>query len=288
MMPKTKAIKIERSWLGAPDGAWNPTATLFVASVGGFGLGAAAMLAGVLPALPGVLWQAVCIYVSFSVLHEGMHGTAHRSKAVGHAMARVCGLLLMAPLPLFRGVHHEHHGHANDPDRDPDLIVAAGPSWLRPLAMTLTLPAYRWHFYRKRLWRDEAGLREAVASDVAIAAFLVWAFLSGPASWVLLLWIAPLGVAALWLTFAFDYLPHYPHSQQGRYYDTRIYPGRIANVLLLGQNYHLIHHLWTTIPWYRYQQVFASIEPELRARECAIGWGSLAVAPQSPLPAEAC
>lgn len=94
------------------------------------------------------------------------------------------------------------------------------------------------------------------------------------------MWIAPLGLAALWLAFAFDYLPHYPHMEQGRYYDTRIYPGRVANLLLLGQNYHLIHHLWTTIPWYRYQQVFDEIEPALRERHCAIGWQSEAIAPK--------
>lgn len=281
---KAKPIQIDRRWIGAPQGAWNPTVTLFVLAVCGYGAGAAGMLAGILPALPGVLWLAVCLYLSFTVLHDAMHGTAHRSKAVGHAMGRVCGLALLAPLPLFRGVHHAHHGHTNDPARDPDLVVAAGPGWLRPLALALALPAYRWHFYRQRLWRDAAGLREAVVSDLALACFLVWTFVWGPAgwgSWVLLLWIAPLLIAAVWLAFAFDYLPHYPHSQQGRYHDTRVYPGRIANVLLLGQNYHLIHHLWTTIPWYRYQQVFEAIEPELRERECAIGWGSRAVAPDA-------
>jgi len=41
---------------------------------------------------------------------------------------------------------------------------------------------------------------------------------------------------------------------------------------LLGQNYHLIHHLWTTIPWYRYQRVFRAIRPELEARGSRIGW----------------
>jgi len=276
-----KAIKIDRRWIGAPDRAWNPTLSLFVLALSGYGLGAAAMLGGLLPALPGVLWLSVCLYLSFTVLHDAMHGTAHRSKAVGNALGRLCGLLLMAPLPLFRGVHHAHHGHTNDPDRDPDLIVAAGPAWLRPLALAATLPTYRWHFYHGRLWRDRAGLREAVVSDIAIGAFLVWGFVWGPAEWILLLWIAPIAIAAVWLAFAFDYLPHHPHSQQGRYYDTRIYPGRLANALLLGQNYHLIHHLWTTIPWYRYQAVFASIEPELRERDCAIGWGSRAVAPEA-------
>ena len=273
------AIKIDRRWIGASKRAWNPTVSLFALAVGGFALGTAGLVTGLVPTLVGVLWNAVCLYLSFTVLHDAMHGTAHRSKAIGNAMGRVCGFGLLVPLPIFRGVHHEHHGHTNDPDRDPDLIVAAGPSWLRPLALGLTIPGYRWHFYRRRLWRDDAAFREAVACDLALVVLLFCALTWGPTSAILTVWIAPLAIAALWLAFAFDYLPHYPHGEQGRYYDTRVFPGRVANVLLLGQNYHLIHHLWTTIPWYRYQQVFDEIEPALRERHCAIGWQSEAVAP---------
>ncbi len=36
-------------------------------------------------------------------------------------------------------------------------------------------------------------------------------------------------------------------------------------MVLLGQNYHLIHHAWVTIPWFRYRRVFASVEEELVA-----------------------
>ena len=279
-MSRVKAIKIDRKWVGVPDTAWNPTTSLFVIAVVGWMFGTAGMLAGFLPIPIGILSNAICLYLSFTVLHDAVHGTAHRVSAIGNAMGRICGFALLAPLPIFRGVHHEHHGHTNDPERDPDLVVASGPSWLRPLSMAMTLPAYRWHFYRRSLWRDRESFREAVASDAALAAFLILGLGFGPTEWILIVWIAPVGLAALWLAFAFDYLPHYPHGEQGRYYDTRIYPGRVANLLLLGQNYHLIHHLWTTIPWYRYQQVFDEIEPELRERQCAIGWQSEAIAPK--------
>ena len=62
---------------------------------------------------------------------------------------------------------------------------------------------------------------------------------------------------------------------------TRARMTQIANLLLLGQNYHLIHHLWTTIPWYRYQDVYRELEPELRARGCPIGWTTPAAAPDA-------
>jgi beta-carotene hydroxylase len=280
---KPTAIKIDRKWIGAPDAAWNPTISLFVVVVAGYVLGVAGLIAGSVPVLLGVIWLAICLYIGFTVMHDAMHGTAHRSKKVGNTMGRICGLSLMVPLPLFHAVHHAHHGHTNDPERDPDILVAAGPAWLRPVMLLAVVPVYRWHFYHSKLWRNQESLREAIVTDIAILGFLVWAFASGFGSWVVVLWLAPAILAAMWLAFAFDYLPHHPHSEQGRYFDTRIYPGRIANILLLGQNYHLIHHLWTTIPWYRYQEVYASIEPELRERECAIGWTSRAVRPPSAI-----
>lgn len=278
---KLKPIKIDRQWIGAPETHSNPTVMLFVIAVGGYGLGVTGLATGQLPVIAGVPWLAICLYIGFSVMHEAMHGIAHRSKSVGNVMGRVCALMLMLSMPLFQGVHHAHHGHTNDPERDPDLIVAWGPAWLRPITLLAVVPTYHWHFYRSRLWRDRAALREAVATDVALLIFLGMSVASGVGSWLVTLWIAPLILTSLWLSFAFDYLPHYPHSTQGRYFDTRVYPGRIANVLFLGQNYHLIHHLWTTIPWYRYQAVYASIEPELHERGCAIGWTSRAENPES-------
>ena len=47
---------------------------------------------------------------------------------------------------------------------------------------------------------------------------------------------------------------------------------RVLDAVLLGQNYHLIHHLWTTIPWYRYSRAFAEVEDDLVRRGAPIGW----------------
>ena len=83
-------------------------------------------------------------------------------------------------------------------------------------------------------------------------------------------------LAILFLALTFDFVAalgvHYD-SRAMRFLDTRIYPSRFLNAVLLGQNYHLIHHLWTTIPWYRpYQRVFRAIRPELEARGSRVGW----------------
>ena len=75
------------------------------------------------------------------------------------------------------------------------------------------------------------------------------------------------------LAYAFDKVPHQPYDNQQRFFDTRAYPSRVLNLLLLGQNYHLVHHAWVTIVWYRYQRVFAGARPELEALGARIDWG---------------
>ena len=131
---------------------------------------------------------------------------------------------------------------------------------------------YRRHYYGRRLWRSRGEVYEALAVEFLLVVALVAAAATGNLLALAVLWFVPSLVAVLFLALAFDYLPHYPYDSRERYRDTRIYPGMLGFILLLGQNYHLIHHLWTTVPWFRYPQVFNAIRPELEARGARIGW----------------
>ena len=267
-------IPVRRAWLGAPasDFAGNPTAWLFAAVVALLGLGTWSWFTGRLGAAAVIPLHAVAIYLGFTVLHEGMHGVAHRRRWVNETLARLAGIPLTVSLPLFRGVHHEHHSHTNDPARDPDLVVARRPRALLVLWCTGVLWEYRLKFYGHRLWRSRADLAEALAMDLAPVVVLFVAIAGGWWWSLVVLWFAPAWLAVTFLAFAFDFLPHHPYDSRERYFDTRVTPGFLPNVLLLGQNHHLIHHLWTTIPWYRYRAVFAEIRGDLVARGCRVGW----------------
>ena len=35
------------------------------------------------------------------------------------------------------------------------------------------------------------------------------------------------------------------------------------NLLIMGQNYHLVHHLWPSIPWFQYQAAYRATKPLL-------------------------
>jgi beta-carotene hydroxylase len=270
---KAPRIKVQREWVGAPVGTLgNPTFWLFVATLTGFCLVTATHIAGGLPIAATVVLNAVAIYVGFTVMHESMHGIAHANRTVNRWLGRVSGLLLTLPMPLFRAVHYEHHAHTNDAERDPDLFLAKSPWWLLPLWTLGVLVEYRRHFYGRRLWRRKADLYAALLNDAALVCVLAAAAVTGHLGTLLVVWLGPAMLAIVFLAMTFDYLPHYPYDSAERYHDTRIYPGKVANAILLGQNYHLVHHLWTTIPWYRYQRVFAAIRPDLEQRGARIGW----------------
>lgn len=266
-------ITLDRAWIGAPAGTLaNPTVWLFVLALGLLALGTWHWAAGAWPAAAVIPLHTLALYLVFTPLHESMHGVAHRRDAVNDGIGRVAGALLTIPLPLFRAVHFEHHSHTNDPARDPDHVVARAPRWLLPLWCVAVVAEYRRHFYGRRLWRNAADLRRAAAYDLGLATLLASAFAFGFGRALLVLWIAPALLAVLVLGLFFDFVPHYPYDTRARYYDTRIYGGALLDAALLGQNRHLIHHLWTTIPWFRYRRVFATIRAELMAHGCRIGW----------------
>ena len=35
------------------------------------------------------------------------------------------------------------------------------------------------------------------------------------------------------------------------------------NWLIMGQNYHLVHHLWPSIPWFHYKPAYEAVKPLL-------------------------
>jgi beta-carotene hydroxylase len=270
---KLERIRVRREWVGAsPKTLTNPTAWLFVATVLLLGVTSIAYLAGTLPFLLAILFNAIAIYMSFSVMHEAMHGIADSNRTINLWLGRAMGVLLMVSYPMFRAIHLEHHSHTNDPARDPDHYLSEYPMWMVPLSAFAIGGHYRREYYGRKLWKNRAELVEALLLEVVVFAAIAVAAATGHLATIVVLWLVPAVLASAFLALAFDYLPHYPYDSRERYHDTRIYPGRLGFVVLIGQNYHLIHHLWTTVPWYRYPRVYREILPELELRGVRIGW----------------
>lgn len=218
--------------------------------------------------------QSLFAYLGFTTLHEASHGNIagrHRSlKSLESLLGWLSGLPLIAPYPAFRKLHLEHHRHTNDEHLDPDFWVAGSSRWAILWRCATMLPHYYWRIL-------VAAVRSPSARDAAtLTALLVYAAaavalsLAGHLTWVLAAWIGPALIAATLLAFAFDWLPHQPHDQRDRYRNSRIllFPG--LGVLLTNQNFHLVHHLYPRIPFYRYGTFFHEVRLSLAAKGAPI------------------
>lgn len=216
-------------------------------------------------------------YASFTVMHEASHGNVagrdRRAARIEQLLGWTSGFVLFAPYPVFRMLHLRHHSHTNDPHEDPDYWVASS-SFLGVVARCWTImPRQYADFLFGSLGRTNAG-RKVWGSGMIGITFIVTLmavlFSIGLGREALLLWFVPAWIATGFLAFAFDWLPHHPHTVRERFKDTRVvlFPG--AELLLLWQNYHLVHHLYPRIPFYRYGKVFGEIRPYLESKGAPI------------------
>ena len=269
-----RTIRPSAGHRGAPsNAAWkNPTIWLFVAFVI-TGAASLSYLWGAVPAWAAITLGVFSRYLGFTVLHDSTHRATHRSRVVNELLGWPTGLALTLTLPTFRSCHTKHHAYTNQPDIDPDYDVGRSPDWLRPLWLISPLWTYRARYFGNgwaKTGRDRAT--QAIV-DLTIIGTVIVAVATGHLVDLLVVVIVPLLVSLALLTLLFDLIPHMPYDSTERFYDTRALPSRALNIVFLGQNYHLVHHLWNSVPWYKYERVFDETRDDLEAIGARVDWG---------------
>lgn len=179
---------------------------------------------------------------------------------------------MLVPFPLFKRLHDRHHAFTNDPDQDPDHF-SFGHKWYQVLLNCFYIPIqYHWLTFTKLKHVDNirATYPTTIVYFSLVVGALSWIIVSGYIKELIFLLVIPNAVAILVLALFFDYIPHHPHKSIDRYHDSRIYPSRVLNLILLGQNYHLVHHMYPRVPWYKYKEVYEKILPDLEANNAPI------------------
>ena len=111
--------------------------------------------------------------------------------------------------------------------------------------------------------RTRAQRRGDLAALVVVLGIYFAAWWFGVLLDLLLLWFVPVVIAKVVMDWYINYLPHVG-LPPGRYAGTRILDVGWFTPLVLGHNYHAIHHLWPNLPWYRYRAVFRERLASLR------------------------
>jgi beta-carotene hydroxylase len=213
--------------------------------------------------------NVMALHLVGTVIHDASHNVAHANRVINAILGHVSALMLGFSFPVFTRVHMQHHANVNDPDNDPDHYVSTGgPLWLIPVRFFY----HEVFFFKRRLWRKfellEWFLGRAAVTGIV---FLAWKY--DFLGFIFNYWFSAAGIVGLMLGLFFDYLPHRPHHERDRWKNARIYPSPVMNVLIMGQNYHLIHHLWPSIPWYGYQSAYYATRPLLTEKGCDLSLG---------------
>ncbi|MDA0673912.1 MAG: fatty acid desaturase [Cyanobacteria bacterium] len=259
--PLTPLKTVPAAFLKA-DGGLSPNLLMFVSSVA---LISTSTLGYFLWGWPGwcvFAMNVLSLHLSGTVIHDASHNAAHRNRVVNAALGHGSALILGFSFPVFTRVHLQHHAHVNDPENDPDHFVSTGgPLWL----IAARFFYHEIYFFRRRLWR-KYELLEWFLGRFAVAALVFTACQFDFLGYIFNYWFSPALVVGIALGLFFDYLPHRPFEERDRWKNARVYPSAVLNLLIMGQNYHLIHHLWPSIPWYRYKPAYETMKPLLDAK----------------------
>ncbi len=239
--------------------------------------GAAGYLGGALPYALVLIASALAIYAIFTPLHDATHNAASSDPFINDRIGDAGALLLFPGFTtrIYRRLHLAHHRYTGEHDRDPDdMMVTARFPWSIPLLFFYDL----WWFsfvFRHRKGRSRAELFELSAG---IAVSIIWhtAWLLSPFAWeFVLLWLLPQRLAVLILAYTFGRIQHPPGVEQrdDPFHATRmIRGGEVMRWLTLGQSAHLMHHLFPSVPWYRYHDAWDLSRPLLEDRDLIWKW----------------
>lgn len=247
-----------------PKFSW-PTFLLFLFAVSLAIVSITLVLTGRISYGLAIALNTLCSYIAYTTLHEASHGLVSLNRTVNEWVGRI-SMAFVVPTPFFRAyrfLHMTHHRFTNDSEKDPDINCGRGRKWTLPLRW-LIMDSYYVLLYLKPGFyssRPKDEQREFILSFVFAAAVLAVIAIEHWWMPLLLFYVLPTRIAIFFLAITFDYLPHYPHgptAQENKYQSTsnRVGLEWLLTPVLLGQNYHLSHHLYPVAPFYRYRKIW--------------------------------
>ncbi|MCI5045352.1 MAG: fatty acid desaturase [Aquisalinus sp.] len=225
-------------------------------------------LNGLLPLWLAALINLGAFIAGYTVGHEIIHGNLVGRHTHLSWLDVLFGTLFFSvpfhSLALHRFIHLRHHSHTNDSEKDPDAWV----NGRNPLKLLVRLLTHYLHYqYHGLKWSREMPARvvflirclleQAIPAIIAIV--LVF---SGYALEVIWLWIVPAILVYPILALILDWVPHHDLQVGTPLDNSRLlgaphgFSGRLFSWVYLFQNYHLIHHLYPKVPFYRYSDLY--------------------------------
>lgn len=232
---------------------------------------------GVLWALPLMVAQGFFVAFLFIVMHETAHKTAFRSKALNLVFGQISAVLIAQPFEYYILFHWEHHRHTQDPQRDPELIVAVpthSDTWLAIAYTGLMQVAGRLRLMVRHAMGDvffpwvPAGKKALVTREARIylaiyAAALVGSVLAGSAL-LLWAWVLPWLIGQFMLR-PYLYAEHVGCDETRSAFDnTRTtFTNGFLRWFAWNMPYHAEHHAYPSVPFHALPELHRAVAQEI-------------------------
>lgn len=261
--------------------AWG-TAGMVAAAFAAFSASCFAALTNIWPYWAAMILNAYIFLMLFMGVHEALHqsicGENRRLRWLNDLIGWLCGMVTLIPYRGYDIMHMVHHRYTNDPARDPDYWCSGRTVPMLFVRFFTLTPHYVYMMMRLGFHRDPDHKWRywvSVTHHAVAWGSLIVGIRGGWAYEQFMLWIGPTILNVALIAFSFNWLPHRPHLSQERYLDSSVFllpkPVHwIVTRLDMFQNYHLIHHLFPRIPFYRLGRAFIAMRPMLEAEGAPI------------------
>ncbi len=228
------------------------------------------------------IWVPCSIVIGFTIfnftvmLHEVVHeAVAPRRR---DKLNRFLGYLYALPSGISRAQftrwHLDHHAQLGDAVGDPKrhhLSPKKHKRWYKALYCTPALFFIYFRAARLETANYDEDLQREVGIERRITIFLHLAILAG------LLWVSPSIALKLYIVPIFCVFPAaFMLNRLGQHYDidpsdpakwsTLVAPSRFWDIAFLWSNYHLEHHYFPRVPFYKLRRLHFALRPFYQER----------------------
>ena len=221
--------------------------------------------------------NAAVTFVMFTVSHDAIHHAISSTRWINGCVGRLAWLLVVPIIsfPTYAFLHIEHHRHANDDANDPDAWATHSRWWQIPLRWPFPELMYSGFILRTLRSRPKPEVAETLGLLTLCMSALGVAIATGHFWTLAVVFLIPQRIGLIVLLWWFDWLPHHglaDTQRSNRYGATRARVGMewLYTPLMLSQNYHLVHHLHPSVPFYRYRQTWHRNEEAYLERDATI------------------
>lgn len=203
------------------------------------------------------------------LMHEAVHGILFRDRRLNRWVGFLCGLPAFLSVSAYRMGHLPHHRYERSA-RDPDELenFSRDPRVLAALFGLMFLFGELFGFHRVGLGNAFRGRpaerRDVLVEYAIIAAVFAVAIALLPGRVFLHSWVFP-ALFARQLTNVRTLAEHVLTGHEHRLAATRtVVSNPFVAFFMCNLNYHIEHHLFPAVPWYRLRRLHALLDDQLR------------------------